>query len=597
MIISSLCDYYKIMNARGEVVPDEYSRKAVTHLIMLSADGELKNIIPLAPDAGKKSGHEILLPKRSEKTAVFANVVEHRPLYIFGLEQDGEALKVSAKAEKSHKAFTLLTQEFFEDIDSPIAKAYLAFAEKWQPEEQAENPYLLGLGKAYGTASFAFALEGRPDIYLNDEQEVREKWEKYYSEQSGGEEVLAQCSVTGKILPVARLHGKIKGVVGGQPSGCTLVCFNNESENSYGKTQSYNSGISEKAAAQYVTALNYLLAERKHHSLLSDMTLVYFALDKDEDVYNDEVEEILNGGSSYDEEESDAEVAEGALHSIGKQLVRGEKSEFDLGRGANVEYCIFALKPNSSRIMVKFAYRNTFGKLRENLLRFHNEFAIEKAEEAPAVRKLVLYLMPRRKGGAVTGGGKKSSSDKLASDIAQSLLASVVTGAPIGRGLQATMVGKVRTDGFINGIRAGFLKLCINRNNKNKEEIKMSLDRENKDAAYLCGRLFAVLEKAQRDSAESKLNRTVKDAYFSAASATPSVIFPLLIKLYQSHRKKLNDGTAIFYEKLIGEITGSLPVFPKTLSLDGQSKFILGYYHQNNELYKSKEEKENASNQ
>ena len=125
----------------------------------------------------------------------------------------------------------------------------------------------------------------------------------------------------------------------------------------------------------------------------------------------------------------------------------------------------------------------------------------------------------------------------------------------------------------------------------------MALDKESKDAAYLCGRLFAVLEKAQKDSAESKLNRTVKDSYFSAASATPSVIFPLLIKLYQAHSKKLNEGTAIFYEKLIGEITRNLPAFPKTLSLDGQSKFILGYYHQNNALYTSKEEKENASNQ
>ncbi len=597
MIISSLCDYYKIMNARGEVVPDEYSRKAVTHLIMLSEEGELKNIIPLAPDAGKKSGHEILLPKRSEKTAVFANVAEHRPLYIFGLEQSGEGLIVSGKAEKSHKAFTLLTQEFFEDINSPIAKAYLAFAEKWQPEAQTENPLLLGLGKAYGMASFAFALDGRPDIYLNDEQAVKEKWEKYYAAQVGDrEKVIAQCPILGEQLPVARLHGKIKGVLGGQPSGCTLVCFNNESENSYGKTQSYNSGISEKAAAQYVTALNYLLAEGKHHSFLSDMTLVYFALDKDEDIYNDEFAETLNGGW-YDKKESDAEVAEGALDSIGKQLSRGAKNEFDLGRGANVEYCIFALKPNSSRLMVKFAYRNTFGKLRENLLRFHEELAIEKVEKELTVRDLVLYLMPRRKGGAITSGGEKSSSDKLASDIAQSLLASAVTGAPIGRGLQATMVRKVRTDRFINGVRAGFLKLCINRNNKNKEEIKMALDKESKDAAYLCGRLFAVLEKAQKDSAESKLNRTVKDSYFSAASATPSVIFPLLIKLYQAHSKKLNEGTAIFYEKLIGEITRNLPAFPKTLSLDGQSKFILGYYHQNNALYTSKEEKENASNQ
>ncbi len=39
------------------------------------------------------------------------------------------------------------------------------------------------------------------------------------------------------------------------------------------------------------------------------------------------------------------------------------------------------------------------------------------------------------------------------------------------------------------------IKACINRKDrysKNKEEIKMALDIENNNQAYLCGRFFAV---------------------------------------------------------------------------------------------------------
>ena len=41
----------------------------------------------------------------------------------------------------------------------------------------------------------------------------------------------------------------------------------------------------------------------------------------------------------------------------------------------------------------------------------------------------------------------------------------------------------------------------------------MALDIENNNQAYLCGRLFAVLEKVQSDALPG-LNRTIKDSYF-----------------------------------------------------------------------------------
>lgn len=126
----------------------------------------------------------------------------------------------------------------------------------------------------------------------------------------------------------------------------------------------------------------------------------------------------------------------------------------------------------------------------------------------------------------------------------------------------------------------------------------MSLNPENKDPAYLCGRLFAVYEKIQQDSSGGDLNRTIKDSYFASACARPSAIMTKLSQLAQNHLRKLEDKTKIYYNKLIAEIMDGLEgAFPQTLNLDSQGKFIVGYYQQNKMLYTShKSESDKSEN-
>ena len=107
----------------------------------------------------------------------------------------------------------------------------------------------------------------------------------------------------------------------------------------------------------------------------------------------------------------------------------------------------------------------------------------------------------------------------------------------------------------------------------------MALDRESTDPAYLCGRLFAVLESIQLRSAGYNLNRTIKDSYFASACARPAVIFPRLIQLAQHHLNKL-DYTQYYEAELAGLIDCLPQGFPARLSLSEQGKFIVGYYQQ-----------------
>ena len=118
----------------------------------------------------------------------------------------------------------------------------------------------------------------------------------------------------------------------------------------------------------------------------------------------------------------------------------------------------------------------------------------------------------------------------------------------------------------------------------------MSLDKENLNHAYLCGRLFAVLEKVQEKASGGGLNRAIKDAYFGSAMSNPAAVFPNLLRLYGIHLKKIDqEAFVVFYEKLVGEIMDKLgSEFKKTLLLDEQGKFILGYYQQIQDFYTKK---------
>ena len=113
----------------------------------------------------------------------------------------------------------------------------------------------------------------------------------------------------------------------------------------------------------------------------------------------------------------------------------------------------------------------------------------------------------------------------------------------------------------------------------------MSLDPGRSDPAYRLGRLFAALEKTQKDALGASLNTTIRDSSYSAASSTPGTIFPRLLRTYQHHLAKLEGGHKVNREKLVQEILAPLSAFPAHLSLPDQGLFAIGYYHQTRDFY------------
>jgi len=116
----------------------------------------------------------------------------------------------------------------------------------------------------------------------------------------------------------------------------------------------------------------------------------------------------------------------------------------------------------------------------------------------------------------------------------------------------------------------------------------MALDSTNTTPAYVLGRLFAVLERIQ-EAAQPGINATIRERFFGAAASSPAATFPLLLKLSNHHLAKLdNPGQRHNLQKLLTEVMGLLDDIPHSLRLQQQALFALGYYHQRQDFFKSK---------
>ena len=591
MLISALNDYYDILADAGEVAQPGTSSQKITHMIMLRPDGTISDIIDVRkegpPDKNGKTKLmpiEAVLPERTQKSGIDANIIEHRPLYIFGLNYDKQTGTFSPddrtdKAKKSHNCFVEANLNFTEGMTSDIVTAYRNFIKNWAPENETENPHLLKIAKEYPGAYFIFCSNGHPEITLHSENgEIMQKVKT--SAGSGDQKIDGVCSVTGEPSEIAKIHDKIKGIRGGQASGGLIVSFNDSAFESYGKSQSYNSSISKAVMKHYTEALNYLIGDPDHHEYLDDLTVVFWAMKKNDSAETDMLMSMFGFGSDKAEEKETDRMLLNAAAELNKgRSVDLSTDDID----ENVMFYIAGFAPNSSRIAQKFIYRDKFGNIFENAARHQADMLIDGPEKQISIWQMLHEMK-----------SPKSKNEKTPAPVIAAIFGAILSGTRYPDALLETIVRRVKTDKIINYERASILKAYINRNsrlNQKEEEIKVALDKTNTNEAYLCGRLFAALEHIQQN-ALGKLNRTIKDSYFTSACSTPSLVFPTLIMLSQHHLKK--DDYAIKNNKLVGEIIDMLGIeFPSTLSLQDQGRFAIGYYQQWQDFFKDKNNENN----
>lgn len=578
MILQALVKYYENLAGQGKVSRLGWCHAKVSYEINLSSEGDVIGITSrkIEDMRGKKAvwvPANLVVPEMvTRSSGVAANFLCDNSKYMLGIDAEGTNSRVMDCFQATKEKHGQILQS----AQGKTAQAILAYFEKWDPKKAAEHPVIReNWEELTEGGNLIFSVEGQE---AQDAQEIRDCWENYRT-QNGGEDN-GICLVTGKKAEISRIHKAIKGVPGAQSSGAALVSFNAPSFESYGKEQSYNAPVGKYAEFAYTTALNYLLSQRDYTFSMGDSMIVYWA-ESGREQYQRCFSNMFR--PTKDNQKKLKDIFDSLKEDTKIYL---EDAEMD----PKQNFYILALAPNAARLSVRFFYVNSFGKIIQNIADHYERLKIVKPvweeQDYLGIRDMLNETV-----------NQKSKDKTPVPNMAALVLQAILSGGRYPASLYTDTLIRIRAesgDKKISWGRAAIIKAYLIKNyDCMKGEKFMGLNKDCNDAAYVLGRLFSVLEAIQKE-ANPTITTTIRDRYFNSACATPAVIFPVLIKLKNSHVKKLEreKGSAkVYYEKQLTEIMGKLDVFPKRLSLEQQGQFDLGYYHQQQEKYKKGEDK------
>ncbi len=590
MILNALVDYYDILAKEGKISRPGYCIANVSYALNLSEDGELISLMPLKIDVqrGKKTieiPQRLEVPEQAKKSVnISANFLCGNSEYILGISGKDRP----DRSKNCFDSFTKLHHTILDDVNNKTARAVLRFLDEWKPEKADECAILSNeLDNLSKGVNIVFHISGIG--YAQDDVEIRRVWELHSSNDN--DSTIMQCLITGKELPIARLHPSIKGVRGGQPTGVSIVSFNDRAYESYGhdEQQGLNAPVSRYAAFAYTTVLNYLLSDNKYRQVYGDTTVVYWA-ESPKPIYRDFFAYSLDPQLS-DESETSSDISEDKmstklLSDVFEKVMEGRAVAHNIDELFNPEtrFFILGLSPNAARLSIRFFLQDSFGQILKNQRTHYQALEIERSP------KDAVYL-PLWKLMQETTFKDKASSPLLTGAV----LRSILSGIPYPEELFSSIMLRIRAEHDVNRGKAAIIKayLLRNKGNQYKEEASVSLNEQSNKTAYILGRLFSVLEKAQQD-ANPGINTTIKERYFTSACATPASVFPILLRLAGHHTSKAKFGSVS--ERRIRDLFDKLDVdnnpYPAHLNLPDQGLFILGYYHQKKANFSKKNEEE-----
>lgn len=583
--MSILASLVRACDRLPDAPPFGFSSEKISFLISLADDGAVVGLPnDLRGEDKKRTPRQLFVPQAIKRTAGIApNFLWDKTSYVLGVTA-GEGKRTADE----HAAFV---ERHLADLGTPDdvgLRAFLAFLNAWTPERFAE----LGWPEEMKDQNVIFGLESqrRDRIFLHDRPAAKALWARL---SAAGDKTEAICLVTGEPAPVARLHPAIKGVWGAQSSGASIVSFNLDAFTSYGHDQGDNAQVSEAAAFAYTTALNrFLERESGHRIQIGDASTVFWAdasgADKAlADKKAREAEELF--ADWFEGPPPDTRIDEKAQAAdVGTKLTQikaGEplsKVAPDLAEG--VRFYVLGLAPNAARLSIRFYYDNDFGVLAENYRRYVEDMRIEPADQRDPHPPLWKYLAET----AVLG-----KRENVPPNLAGDWMRAILSGTAYPLTLLTSVLMRLRSDRDVNARRVAMLKAIIVRNFA-REDTPVALQPDYPNKGYQLGRLFAVYERIQTDALGGKVNATVKDKFYGAASAQPRKVFALLERGSANHLSKVgkqSPGRKVNLEKLVGEIMGAMDPstdpFPASLSAEEQALFGLGYYHQRNDFFKS----------
>ena len=556
MILKALYDYY---NRCDNLPAKGLEEKEIGYLIVIKDDGSFLRLESRMKDKKQASRFLVLQTvKRSGKKFV-PNYLWDNIEYILGGPGSSD--------EKKHTFIKMVSDLSELKPDSKTIAAIKEFYanDKVNVSVVKEDPLWSEMQKS--NKNISFLIEGETKIAA----ENKDVWNLVLYQKSN--DIQKHCLVSSEKGYVARLHSTIKLT---KDTGPIVSFQKGMGYDSYGKEQAYNAPISEEAEFAYTTALNSMLQKGSRNKfMLGTRTFVFWASNNNE--ASKETEESLFDLLGFSEDTNDDPNANlMKVRKVFESIYSGT-----LETGLDDKFYILGLAPNSARIAVVYWSETTLKDFAGKILKHFSDMEIQdtRKDKKP-------YMGIREIISSVTLGGKMSDATP---NLPESVVKSIFQGLPYPQTLYSACLRRIRAEQKLTITRAAIIKAYLNRQSNNNKKIDIMLDKDNNNQGYLCGRLFAVLDKIQEDA--NKIS-SIRERYMNAASSTPSAVFATILNLSVHHSEKLEEGRRIYFEKLKQEILDKVSAdgFPTHLDLQDQGRFFVGYYHQRQDFFTSKKE-------
>ncbi|GIW37725.1 MAG: CRISPR-associated Csd1 family protein [Meiothermus sp.] len=579
-----------------------FTSKELRWLAGVSPEGELTELIPLdqvkiAPDLSQPDmmGLPGYLRTQGHTVEQAAHFLADTCAVVFGLPERDAAGNIKKPDEHSKNlqkqaTFRLLIQLAAKNVPllEPIAQALSdpqqvqAFLQKLEAQAQKK-----GAEKLRPTDKISFFVQGRCVLDCPDWHDWWRQFRAQAFPRSGAAGQMPSFA-SGELVTPASTHPKVTRL-GGSAFGHALVTYDKEAFESYGLSQGENSAVEEAAAAAYRAGLDTLLEKAQ---TLGEMKVVVW-YDREIPEEDDFFRDLFAPGSSEAEELQALERAYRVLQA----LKTGQMPP----QIRNSRFFATAMSPASGRVMVRDWQIGQLEEFVEAVKTWFEHLTIvrrsgDRAASLPGLNRLFLslqrpkspeqklddYLKPIKTLQVplwrAALNPKMSIPYAAVAKIMETHTAEVMTGA-FSEALRAqkpdaAALGRIYA-------RMGLLKAYHIRKGGS---MSTALDPQHPSSSYHCGRLMCLLAQIQEAASESDINAGVVQRYYGAASSTPALVLGRLTRLSQHHLARMakdSPGLAHWFNSQLAQVWSALgPTLPRTLSLEEQSLFALGYYHQ-----------------
>lgn len=524
----------------NDLPPVGYARRSYQWFVVITHDDRFEFI-------QADRGEQRVIPNRSRASGVSPILLTDKAEYVFKLPKNPANAK---RAAECHLAYMKLLKECCEATRNELVQKIVQILERqdWQiPDGMKSTDVIL------------FRTEAGD--FPHEDNKVKKFWEDFLIKNSSKEENDSVCFICGRSAPAVKRH-TIEFSVGKERT--KLISANESAYLSYGLENSEIAPTCFECEQKYGQALSYLLrkyANKKQHGgphmmEIGNVTYVYWARQNDPET------------TSMFTFLSDPDPV--AVRRILSSPFKRAENHGSLDR-----ICILALSANKARMVVRDYAEPPVWKVKNQIRQFFDAQQIVGAPK-PASIYLLAACMYR--------DGRK----EMQKEDVQDWMNWAIYGKRLSGRIIAKMVKRIQARGGMAWIHAAAIKSWLI--SQKKEEWTVDLDQARVTPAYLCGRLFAVLEAVQYEAVKG--NETIASRFYAAASSTPRTIFGLLMRNSKWHLSKIskeNKGYEVRYQQRIQLITGQLKEFPAVLDLQGQAEFALGYYHERQDIYKKKE--------